>query len=68
VTIERDRNWYREQMGLLRQELARMQAGFMRDGDRPLGQCLAEVAICAQALDNLEAADAGPPVPREGFV
>lgn len=68
VTVERDRNWYREQVVLLRQEVDRMQAGYARDGDRPLGQCLAELAICAEALDNLEGADAGLPAPREGFV
>ena len=71
MTVERDRNWYQRQLGLLRLELARMQAGNVRDGDRPLGQCLAEVAICAHAIDSFEAAEASDaelPAPREGFV
>ena len=60
MTVEMDREWYREQIKLLEQEIDRRCAGKSLANDRSLGQCLAEMDLYTKAVVELETGVTAP--------
>lgn len=54
MTVEKDREWFHTQIGMLQQEIDRIQSGSARAVSMSLGQPLTELETCTRAVEELD--------------